>query len=283
MTLRVQNKVCIVTGASSGLGRAIALALAREGAAFVLCGDLRADAPAAGPDNPLVRVESDGAGVPTHELIAKRHGENKAAFCKVDVTVEGEVEGMLACVVGKAGRVDVLVNNAGYAQRGMPLHEIPDQVWAASYDVNVRGPFLCSKHAIRQFLAQEQQGSSKRGCIINIASTLGLREMGRCAAYCTSKAALVSLTKVTALEYGHAKIQCNAICPGVIATAMTTSLLQNDATVSFFNAAVPWEGEVGVSKGPKEIANAAIWLASEETGWVTGVALPVDGGFAIHA
>ncbi|KAK3682406.1 hypothetical protein B0T22DRAFT_471001 [Podospora appendiculata] len=281
MTTRVLNKVCIVTGASSGLGRAIALAFAREGATFVLCGDLRADAPAA--DNPLVPVESDGAGVPTHELIIARHGGNKAGFCKVDVTVEADVEAMLASVVEKAGRLDVLANNAGYAQRGMPLHEIPDQVWTASYDVNIRGPFLCSKHAIRQFIAQEQQGSSKRGCIINIASTLGLREMSRCAAYCTSKAALVSLTKVTALEYGHVKIQCNAICPGVIATAMTIPLLQNDNSVSFFKAAVPWEGEVGISKGPEEIANAAIWLASEETGWVTGVALPVDGGFAIHA
>ncbi|KAK3308728.1 putative 2-(R)-hydroxypropyl-CoM dehydrogenase [Chaetomium strumarium] len=273
MAARVANKVCIVTGASSGIGRAIALLLAREGAAYVLCADLRPGyRPSASEDIPA-----------THELITQEYGEDRAGFRQVDVTVEEQVKGMVAEVVQRAGRLDVIVSNAGVGPPWTPLHEMSDDMWSGTFNVNTRATFLCSKYAIRQFLQQELPHEfRKRGCIINIASAAGLREVKLSSAYCASKAAVISLTKATALEYGSARIQCNAICPGTVLTPMTAPMLSNDLAMDFFKAVVPW-GDGGVDRGPEEIAYAAAWLASEEAGWVTGVALPVDGGFSVHA
>ncbi|KAK4143712.1 short-chain dehydrogenase [Dichotomopilus funicola] len=279
---RLTRKIAIVTGASSGIGRAIALSFAREGATFVLCADLvPLGRGAEGP--PKDGDDDDDEKLSTEALITKRYGEGRAGFRKVDVTVEEEVKGMVEGLVDAFGRVDVIVNNAGVGPAFTPLHETPDEIWSGTLNINLRAPFLCSKYAIRQFLTQDSASErDKRGSIINIASAAGLREVKLSGAYCASKAAVISLTKSTALEYGAARIQCNAICPGTIITPMTAPVLAHDEALAFFKTAVPW-GDGGVSRGPEEIANAAVWLASDETSWVTGVALPVDGGYSVHA
>ncbi|KAK4161306.1 hypothetical protein QBC43DRAFT_291963 [Cladorrhinum sp. PSN259] len=108
-----------------------------------------------------------------------------------------------------------------------------------------------------------------------------LRELKFAAAYGASKSGVISLSRTTAIEYGADKIQCNGLCPGSILTPMTLPMLQNQDVAAHLRETVPW-GEGGLTRGPEEIAHAAVWLASEEAGWVTGVILPVDGGFAIH-
>ncbi|KXJ85707.1 gluconate 5-dehydrogenase [Microdochium bolleyi] len=270
-TQRLLNKVAIITGSSSGLGRSIALAYAREGA-HVVCADLRPNA------RPHVAAETE---VATDETI--RQSGARAIFVKTDVSSATDVEGLVKRAVEEYGRIDILVNNAGISLEAgrapMRIHETPDDVWDTTMAVNVRSVFLATKAVVAQMLRQEPHtatsGGQHRGWIINLASIYGLVGGRRNISYAASKAAVVNITRQVALDYAEDKIHCNAICPGFVKTAIYAETTQNLASEEDVIGMHPW-GSVGA---PQDIAGAAVFLASDEAGWITGIALPVDGGY----
>ncbi|KAJ5722309.1 hypothetical protein N7488_000344 [Penicillium malachiteum] len=298
---RLQSKVCVVTGASSGLGRAIALAFAQEGAKLVVCGDIRqtpAGAPepdAEGDEEEDIEEDSDSDSdsddeddpaandpnrfVPTDKLICQLYGEGKAVFVPTNTTVEEQVEQLVATAVKEGGRLDVMVNNAGVFGPIGSAHELATEDFQKTMTVNVTGPFLGTKYAVKAFLEQEPDEEGQRGKIINMASAVAFREVPMAFSYNISKAAVVSLTKTTAVQYAAQKIRCNAICPGFINTNMTEMMFAMPQGAGFMERATP----LGFAKnGTAEIGKSAVYLASDESSWVTGASLAVDGGFAVH-
>ncbi|KAK3169740.1 hypothetical protein OEA41_009124 [Lepraria neglecta] len=268
---RLRDKVCIVTGAASGLGRAIALAYASQGARLVACADLK--------PTPKSVFEAEEAGIPTHELICKRRGENKGIFVKTNVTIGTEVEALVQEVVKMGGRLDVMVNNAGIGgteNHGM-VHEMSEETWDTVMSINSRSVFLGCKYACGQFMKQEPHASGHRGWIVNTSSIMGLvGQMVYGAAYCASKGAVTLLTKQIAVEYAKYKVHCNAVCPGHLRTPMTQDQFQDREMRTAISALTPWGDEWGSAK---DVAQAYVYLASDDAAYVTGVALPVDGGY----
>ncbi|KAE8446241.1 hypothetical protein EG329_012466 [Mollisiaceae sp. DMI_Dod_QoI] len=268
---RLADKVAVITGSSAGIGRAIALAFAREGAQ-VVCSDLQ----------PLANVDiKDEAHLATHDAITEEGGIG--VFVKADVGETHEVEELVHEAVDIFGRVDIFVNNAGIALEidslpqsasGQGVHLTPVSVYDKTMKVNARGTFLGCKYAIAQMMKQEVGPSGDRGWIINMSSVAGLVGFGGCPAYCSSKGAVAELTKQVAVEYGPHRIHVNAICPGAIKTAMIQPLTDNEDSVKQLLGAHPW-GKFGE---PKDVAAAAVFLASEDAAFVTGALLPVDGG-----
>ncbi|KAF2803405.1 putative 2-(R)-hydroxypropyl-CoM dehydrogenase [Mytilinidion resinicola] len=266
---RLHDKTALITGASSGIGRAIAIAYASHGTKLVVCADLRPDAH--GNANTPEDKEK------THDLINKRYGEGRAVFVRCDVAEARGWEEVVSEAVRRAGRLDVLVNNAGVGEHNYPrLHLMDEAIWDKTMAVNARGVFLGCKYALVQFLKQPPHPSGDRGWIINIASTFGINGFtGGHGPYCASKAACLNLSKSIALDYAADKIHCNAICPGFTQSAMTEATFKDEAANAGRLAATPW-GRWG---RPEEIAAAAVFLASEDSSFVTGVGLPVDGGY----
>ncbi|KAI9811898.1 MAG: hypothetical protein M1827_005249 [Pycnora praestabilis] len=263
---RLQNKVAIVTGASSGLGRAISLAYSREGA-FVVCADLQPTAKS---------ITGDKSDAATHELIQKNGGN--AVFIKTDVGDSSEVQAMVAKAVEEFGRLDIMVNNAGIAFEGsspLPIHETDDLRWDLTMRVNVRSVFLGCKYATAQFLKQSPHESGDRGWIINTASILGMVGLAGAPSYCAAKGAVIQLTRQVAIDYAPHRIHCNALCPGFTKTAMIKPMTDNETSYAQLLAAHPFRG-LGE---PEDIAKAAVFLASDDASWITGVPLPVDGGY----
>ncbi|KAI9698832.1 MAG: hypothetical protein M1820_007339 [Bogoriella megaspora] len=286
---RLKCRVAIITGASSGLGRAIALAFAANGAFPIFCADLR---PAAHGTWGVAEAE-----VPTHELICKRHGENKAMFVKTDVTVAAEVEALIKKAAEIGGRVDVMVNNAGTGgtESAGKIHEMPEDVWDFTMKLNTRSVYLGCKYAISQFLSQPLHSSGHRGWIINTASMLGIVGLKPGAgAYCASKGAVVLLTKQIAVEYGGEKIHCNCLCPGCkfltflakvprsenkqetdLRTPMTAPIYEDKSVRDGITSMTPW-GDWGSAD---DVAKCAVFLASDDAAYVTGHPLVIDGGY----
>ncbi|KAH7169974.1 hypothetical protein EDB81DRAFT_774176 [Dactylonectria macrodidyma] len=264
---RLAGKVCIVTGSSSGLGRAISLAYSREGA-IIACVDLRPEARA--------EIESERQ-VNTDELVRQNGG--RAIFIKADLSKAEEVEAMVQQTVAEYGRIDVLVNNAGISieanHAGLRIHETPDSTWDITMAVNVKSIFLTSKHTLKQMLLQDAYPSRDRGWIINMSSIYGLVGGHYNCSYAASKAAVSNLTRQVALDYAKDGIHCNAICPGYTQTAIFKNTVAFLDDVERIRSQHPLHG-VGV---PEDIAGAAIFLASAEARWITGVSLPVDGGY----
>ncbi|KAH8596287.1 putative short-chain dehydrogenase [Bisporella sp. PMI_857] len=263
---RLHNKVAVVTGASSGLGRAIALAFASHGTKLVVCTDLQAEP----------RKGSDGEVGATHDVIQKLYGEGKAKFVKVDVGKASEVKEAVRAAVAEGGRLDVMVNNAGvgHTNSTIRLHELPDYEWDRMIRINATGVYNGSKHALAQMVKQELDAKSIRGRIINVSSVMGLvASAGGAGAYNASKAASLNLTKQIALDYAHDRIIANALCPGLIKTAMTRDL--DEAAAQAFLKSTPW----GDWLSAEEVAGSAVFLASDDAAVVTGIALPADGGY----
>jgi NAD(P)-dependent dehydrogenase (short-subunit alcohol dehydrogenase family) len=249
MSERLQGKIGIVTGAGSGIGRACAIALAREGARVALVGR-RKD-----------RVES----------LAEEIGDSALAIA-ADVSKPGEIRRLLNETVSRFGGLTFLLNNAGVLHVGN-AEQITEEQWDHTFNVNVRAVWLLSRAALPQM---RQAGG---GSIINVASTLGMVGARNRAAYAASKGAVVLLTKGMAIDHGHDNIRVNAICPSFVETELTAAVLDkapDPAAVRRERTAAHPLGRLGQ---PEDIAGLAVYLASDESSWVTGAALPVDGGY----
>ena len=240
-----KERVAVITGASRGIGRSIALALAAKGAT-------------------IVAVDMDQAS--TEAVVAELQATGAKALAVVgNVTVSADVERMIDAAIEAFGRVDILVNNAGITRDGL-LMRMKDDDWDAVLNVNLKGAFLCTRAAFKVMSKQ------RYGRIVNIASVVGQMGNAGQANYCASKAGLIGLTKSNAREMAKRNITVNAVAPGFIATAMTDAL--SDKVRAELTAQIPLE-RLGSAD---DIANAVVFLASEAAGYITGHVLSVNGG-----
>jgi NAD(P)-dependent dehydrogenase (short-subunit alcohol dehydrogenase family) len=249
MTSRVGGKVAVVTGAGSGIGRACALALAREGARVVLVGR-RAS-----------RLEE----------VAREIGD-AALVVVADISRAEEIAGIVEKTVGRFGGLNVLLNNAGVLHVGT-AEEITEEQWDQTFNVNVRGLWMLSRAVL---------GPMRRaggGSIINMASVLGINGARNRASYAASKGAVVLLTKCMAIDHGHERIRVNAICPGFVETELTAAVLSRAPDPGLVRAERIAVHPIGRLGQPEDIAGLAVYLASDESSWVTGAVFPVDGGY----
>lgn len=264
MGIRLEGQIAVVTGASSGNGRAIALALAAEGAA-ILCSDLRESALSAGYERDI--------DVPTHEVIRRSGG--RASFKKADASRATDVQSIVAAAVSEFGRLDVMVNNAGVFTGVHTILDETEEQYDFTMAVNAKGPWLGCKYAIEQMVKQAPRSNGTRGRIVNIASIGGLVGLALEPAYCASKGAVVNLTRQVALDFAPQKINVNAVCPGFLATAMVRPFLEDPEAKAGLEALTPWP-RVGT---PEDVAKSVVFLASDDADWITGSMLTVDGAF----
>jgi len=243
-----ENKVAIVTGGSFGIGRAAAIAFAERGAKVVI-----ADV-----------VENNE----TLEAIRKLNGD--AILVKCDVSKEQDIKDLVRQTIAKYGRLDYAFNNAGVEGASAITHECTVENWDRTTGINLKGIWLCMKYEIPEMLKQG------KGIIVNNASIAGLVGFPNIPAYVASKHGVVGLTKNAALEYAKQNIRVNAICPGVIRTPMIDRFTGKDKEVEKQFAAQEPVGRLGE---PGEVADAVMWLCSDSSSFVTGTALPVDGGW----
>ncbi len=247
---RLEGKVALITGGGSGIGAASALRFAEEGAAVVAL-DLRARS--GGDWDAATRRARDA------ELIV------------ADVTDGNAVDAAVARVVDRFGRLDILVNAAGVAGGG-PVHLMPTEEWNRVISVNLNGTFIPIRAALGPMLEQ------RSGSIINIASIEGIEGVEGGSSYNASKGGVVILTKNLAMDYGRRGIRVNAICPGFIETPMREQVFAMEG-VQEVRANIERHSQLGRFGRPVEVANAALFLASDEASYVSGHALVVDGGF----
>lgn len=260
---KLQDRIAIVTGSSSGNGRAIALALAEEGAT-VLCSDIQREARAGGYEEDL--------DIPTDELIIKNGGTS--SYVEADAGSYASMENLVNEAVSNYGRLDVMVNNAGIFTG---LHTIVDET-EDEYDrtmlVNSKSVWLGSKFAIKQMLTQDPVDGS-RGRVVNIASIGGLVGLAAEPGYCAAKGAVVNLTRQLAVDFAPERINVNAVCPGFLATAMVRPFLEDPELNKVLHSKSPWP-ELGTAE---DVAKATVFLSSSDSRWATGSMVTIDGGF----
>jgi Dehydrogenases with different specificities (related to short-chain alcohol dehydrogenases) len=243
-----QNKVSIVTGGSFGIGKSTAIAFAKRGAKVVIADWIE-------DYSTLKAIQEEGGS---------------AIFIKCDVSKDMEVAKMVNKTIETFGRLDIAVNNAGIEGATAPTHECDEDNWDKTININLKGVWLCMKHEIMHMLDQG------KGAIVNVASVAGLIGFPGLPAYVASKHGILGLTKTAALENAKLGIRINAVCPGVIRTAMIDRITGRDKTVERkFEDMEP----VGRMGEPEEVAEAIVWLCSESASFVTGHTMAVDGGW----
>lgn len=247
---RIQNKVAVITGAASGMGRATAIRFAQEGASVVLT-DLNAHG------GEIAVAECAAAG-------------GRAIFQHADVTSEADIKAAVARAVKEYGRIDIMFNNAGVAGAVGPIEKVESRDWDRTIAILLRAAYLGMKYSIPEM---RQSGG---GSIISTASVAGLRGVGYLAAYSAAKAAVVNLTQAVAIEVGHDKIRVNCICPGGVNTPLIHRGIPGAEESAERRMAkmqpIPRAGR------PDDIASMALFLASDESEWISGTAMVVDGG-----
>ena len=246
--MRISDKVAIITGAASGIGRATAILFAKEGGQVVV-----ADKNEVGGNETVDLIRSDGG---------------QAIFDYVNVTSATDIQGMVKTTINTYGKLDILVNNAGIAIR-LPVVDLSEEDWDRNIDVNLKSIYLSSKYAIPRMI--ENGG----GSIVNIASIYGIVGGRVRAAYAASKGGVVNLTRSMALDYALHKIRVNCVCPGFVNTPLLKNILKNKEEYQALADLHPM-GRLG---DMLEIALGVLYLASDESSFVTGIALPIDGGY----
>lgn len=253
---RLDGRVCLITGSASGIGRAIALLFAREGA-IVACVD-RLAAPATGGDPTVDRIRREGG---------------RATEVLVDLADPAAVADVVPRVVDEEGRLDVLVNNAATSV-SRSLLDTTLEDWEHVFGVNVTAPFLLSRDAVRHMLGRDPDAHGVRGRIVNVASQHGMIGAPHDVAYGTSKSAIVHLSRQIATDHGPQGIVCNGVAPGKILTG-ASDREDDPAWLGYWQGRTPFP-RLGV---PDDVAHAALFLASDEARYVNGVNLMVDGGW----
>ena len=246
----LQNKVAVITGGTSGIGRDAAVLFAKAGAKVVVFG----------------RREKEGNE--TLELVRKAGGEG--LFVKGDVSRAADVQLLVNTAVERYGRIDVAFNNAGIEGNWMPIVDQAEEDWDKVIDINLKGVWLSLKYEIQQML---KQGGG--GAICNMASVAGLMGSAAAAPYCASKHGVIGLTKSAALEYAPQQIRVNAVCPAVIETPMASRLF-GEPSVEKQILAMHALGRFG---SPLEVAEAVVWMCSAKSSFMTGQYIVLDGGF----
>ncbi|MBV8139528.1 MAG: SDR family oxidoreductase [Deltaproteobacteria bacterium] len=245
----LEGKVTLVTGAGGGIGRATAVVLGQAGAKV------------------LVSDVSTRRGEETADLV--RGAGAEAEFFKADVSRAADVEALIATAVKRWGRLDCAHNNAGISGTVVNVADDTEENWDRTLAVDLKGVWLCMKYEIQQML---KQGG---GSIVNTASTAGLLGAVRMGAYAAAKHGVVGLTRTAALEYARSNIRVNAICPGVVGTPVILGWFEANERLKKAMIAQEPIGRVGE---PQEIGNAVAWLLSDHASFVTGAAIPIDGG-----
>lgn len=253
---RLDNKVALITGAGSGIGREIALLYGRQGAR-VLIADINLEA--------------------ANQVVSEIQSQEGVAFAvSLNVADEEQVRSTFEQVVQDHGRLDILVNNAGVSHVGNIL-ETSLEDWQRVMGVNAGGVFLCSKYALVHMLAQKPQG----GVLVNIASVAGMISVDRRFPYGASKGAVISMTRSIAIDFVSQGIRANAICPGTVHTPFVEGFLARNFpdTKDEMRQQLHARQPIGRMGRPDEIASAALYLASDEAAFVTGSTLVIDGGW----
>lgn len=258
--MRLENKTVVVTGGSTGIGRAIAKKCAEEGASVVV-GDIREE-----PKEGVYSELDDNR--PTHELIEDEGGE--ASFVETDVGDHEQCRNLVESTTDAFGRLDVLINNAGVHADSAPTNVEGQSVeeWRRLLEINLSGQFYCTKYAIGEI--KEREGS-----VINLAS-VHATEASHDPVYAASKAGVVNFTRDLATAYGDENVNANAICPGPVRTPNWNYLPEEAIESGRDQTLLPRFGK------PEDIAKAAVFLASDDAEWITGESLYVDGGWTAH-
>jgi len=244
---KFKNKIALVTGAATGIGRATAFALAKQGA------------------NVIVTDTNEKEGLATVNRIKKEGG--KAKFLVLDVSKKEEVDKVINDIFTTEGNLDLAVNNAGIGGVQNALHEVEFEDWESMININLTGVFLCLQAEIKCML---KQGG---GRIVNISSLAGLNGMPGGSSYSAAKHGVIGLTKSVAVEYGKLNIRTNAVCPGFIQTPILKGIPQSMLDHSTKRVPMKRIGQ------PEEVAKAIVWLLSEDSTYVNGHSLLIDGGF----
>ena len=252
MRKSMESRVALVTGSASGIGRGIALVFAKEGAKVVVTTDKNVE-----------------GGQETVNMIKKEGGD--AIFVQADLLQSSQVEKLINRAVEVYGRLDCACNNAGIAGIRVPFIEFPEDQWNLVIETDLKSVWLCMKYEIPQMLKQG------KGAIVNISSAAGLKPNKGSTAYCSAKHGIIGLTKMAALEYAEAGIRVNTVCPGPIRTPLVEDLCKKHPEREAWYISTTPMRRMGT---PEEIGEAVVWLCSDASSYITGITLPVDGGYA---